>query len=36
MVGFVDDSTGQVNDFDNPIQPTPKELSEIMKDDAKL
>jgi hypothetical protein len=36
MVGFVDDSTGQVNDFDNPIQPTPKELSEIMKHEAKL
>jgi hypothetical protein len=37
MVGFVDNSTGQVNDFDNPIQPTPKELcSEIMKHNAKL
>jgi hypothetical protein len=31
MVGFVDDSTGQVKNFDNPIQPTPKELY-----DAKL
>ncbi len=36
MVGFVDDSTGQVNDFENPIQPNPAELSAFMQHDAKL
>jgi hypothetical protein len=36
IVGFVDDSTGQVNDFENPIQPNPEELSAFMQHGAKL
>ena len=30
MVGFVDDSTGQANDFKSHAQPTPEALSEFM------
>jgi hypothetical protein len=36
MVGFVDDSTGQVNHFKNPIQPNPEELSAFLQHGAKL
>jgi hypothetical protein len=36
MVGFVDDSTGQVNDFLSDTQPTPAQLAEIMQADAQL
>jgi hypothetical protein len=36
MVGFVDDSTGQVNDFQSHAQSTPEALSEFMQHDAKL
>jgi hypothetical protein len=36
MVGFVDDSTGQVNHFAANIQPTPDALAELMKIDAQL
>jgi hypothetical protein len=36
MVGFIDDSTGQINDFKSHAQPTPEELSEFMRHDAKL
>jgi hypothetical protein len=36
MAGFAYDSTGQVNDFEYPIQPTLEELSAIMKHNAKL
>jgi hypothetical protein len=35
MVGFVDDGTGQVNDFESHAQPTPEALSEFMPYDAK-
>jgi hypothetical protein len=36
MVGFVDDSTGQVNHFEANEQPSPNELAELMKIDAQL
>ena len=36
MVGFVDDSTGQVNDFTSNTQPTPEFLRQIMLKDAQL
>jgi hypothetical protein len=36
MIGLGNGSTGQVNNFENPTQPTPEELSVIMKLDAKL
>jgi hypothetical protein len=36
MVGFVNDSTRQVNNLKNPIQPTPVTLTEYMHHDAKL
>jgi hypothetical protein len=36
MVGFVDDSTGQVNEFALNSQPTPEFLRTIMKHDAQL
>ena len=36
MLGFVDDSTGQVNSFLSDTQPTPAFLREIMKLDAQL
>jgi hypothetical protein len=36
MVGFVDDSTGQVNDFLANTQPTPEQLASIMQHDAQL
>jgi hypothetical protein len=36
MVGFVDDSTGQVNKFLNNVQPTPAQLASIMQHDAQL
>jgi hypothetical protein len=36
MVGFVDDSTGQVNQFLAHEQPTPSQLATIMKNDAQL
>lgn len=36
MIGFVDDSTGQVNDFKATEQPTPEFLREIMRHDAQL
>ena len=36
MVGFVDDSTGQVNDFQSNSQPSPEFLRQIMKLDAQL
>jgi hypothetical protein len=36
MIGFVDDSTGQVNSFRDTHQPTPEFLREIMKLDAQL
>jgi hypothetical protein len=36
MIGFVDDSTGQVNSFCTPAQPTPEDLRDIMKHDAQL
>jgi hypothetical protein len=36
MIGFVDDSTGQVNDFTSNSQPTPEFLRTIMQADAQL
>jgi hypothetical protein len=36
MIGFVDDSTGQVNDFLANEQPTPAALARLMKIDAQL
>jgi hypothetical protein len=36
MIGFVDDSTGQVNSFRDTHQPTPEFLREIMRHDAQL
>jgi hypothetical protein len=36
MVGFVDDSTGQVNEFALNSQPTPEFLQTIMKHDTQL
>jgi hypothetical protein len=36
MIGFVDNSTGQVNDFTATEQPTPEFLREIMRFDAQL
>jgi hypothetical protein len=36
MVGFVDDSTGQVNTFESNEQPTPELLAALMKIDAQL
>ena len=36
MVGFVDDSTGQVNDFLSNIQPSPNQLTTKMQEDAQL
>jgi hypothetical protein len=36
MIGFVDDSTGQVNTFKDDTQPTPKFLRAIMQNDAQL
>jgi hypothetical protein len=36
MIGFVDDSTGQVNDFLSNTQPDPETLAQIMKIDAQL
>lgn len=36
MVGFVDDSTGQVNQFIADIQPSPKALTKLMRTDAQL
>jgi hypothetical protein len=36
MIGFVDDSTGQVNEFTSNSQPTPEFLRTIMQADAQL
>jgi hypothetical protein len=36
MVGFVDDSTGHVNKFNDDVQPHPDALAEIMRLDAQL
>jgi hypothetical protein len=36
MIGFLDDSTGQVNDFESNTQPTPEFLRQIMQKDAQL
>ena len=36
MIGFVDDSTGQVNSFESSTQPTPEFLRQIMQLDAQL
>ena len=36
MVGFVDDSTGQVNDFTADPQPSPETLNKFMQYDAQL
>jgi hypothetical protein len=36
MIGFVDDSTGQVNEFELDTQPTPEFLRKIMQTDAQL
>jgi hypothetical protein len=36
MVGFVDDSTGQVNQFHSNIQPNPESLLVLMRKDAQL
>jgi hypothetical protein len=36
MIGFVDDSTGQVNQFAQNTQPTPEFLCQIMQADAQL
>ena len=36
MVGFVDDSTGQVNEFLSNQQPTPSALTKKMQHDAQL
>jgi hypothetical protein len=36
MVGFVDDSTNQVNEFELDSQPTPEFLRKIMQQDAQL
>ena len=36
MIGFVDDSTGQVNDFNSDIQPHPSVLINRMRHDAQL
>jgi len=36
MIGFVDDSMGQVNDFLSNNQPTPEVLTRIMNIDAQL
>jgi hypothetical protein len=36
MIGFVDDSTGQVNDFLSHEQPTPEALARLMKIDAQI
>ena len=36
MIGFVDDSTGQVNEFKLNTQPTPAFLRQIMQHDAQL
>ena len=36
MVGFVDDSTGQVNQFTQNVQPSPESLLSIMRKDAQL
>jgi hypothetical protein len=36
MIGFVDDSTGQVNEFTQNVQPTPAFLRNVMQLDAQL
>jgi len=36
MLGFVDDSNGQTNNFLSDIQPTPSELVRLMQSDAQL
>jgi hypothetical protein len=36
MVGFIDDSTGQVNEFGADPQPSPERLIEIMRRDGQL
>jgi hypothetical protein len=36
MIGFVDDSTGQVNEFGADPQPSPEHLIEIMRKDGQL
>jgi hypothetical protein len=36
MAGFVDNSTGQVNNFTSNTQPTPKFLRQVMQKDAQL
>ena len=36
MIGFVDDSTGQVNDFSADPQPSPEAIIERMRQDAQL
>jgi hypothetical protein len=36
MIGFVDDSTGQVNYFTDNSQPTPEFLANLMRTDAQV
>ena len=36
MIGFVDDCTQRVNQFQNPIQPTSTKLVQLMEKDAQL